>query len=106
MGGPHEIHCSTISPGAVFVTDARRTYISRVLDSVSELLDALAKTPADRTNLLSGYFEPSAEDLEKGLKAPALAHKSIARMVANGYIRVILTTNFDRLLDSPRDPPG
>ena len=64
----------------------------------SELLDNLARTPADRSNLLSSYFEPTAADLEKGLKAPTLAHKSIAQLVARGYVRVIVTTNFDRLL--------
>lgn len=65
----------------------------------SELLDDLAKTPADRMNLLSSYFEPTADDLEKGLKTPTPAHKSIARLVAKGYVRVIATTNFDRLLE-------
>ena len=38
----------------------------------SELLDDLAKTPADRMNLLSSYFEPTADDLEKGLKTQIL----------------------------------
>jgi hypothetical protein len=54
----------------------------------SKLLDDLAKTSADRTNLLSGYFEPTAEELEKGLKAPTPAHKAIARLAAKGYVRV------------------
>lgn len=72
----------------------------------STLLDTLAKTRADRANLLSSYFEPTADDLEKGLKAPTLAHKSIARLVANGYVRVILTTNFDRLMERALETEG
>jgi hypothetical protein len=35
----------------------------------SDLLDALAKTPADRSSLLSAYFEPSVEDADSGLKS-------------------------------------
>ena len=30
---------------------------------------------------------------------PTKAHKSIAKLAKDGYIRVILTTNFDRLLE-------
>jgi len=82
-----------------------RTKYSRDPD-YSELLDTLAKTPADRSNLLSAYFEPSADDLKNGLKAPSAAHKSIARLVANGYVRVILTTNFDRLLERALESEG
>jgi hypothetical protein len=70
------------------------------------LLDNLAKTPADRTNLLASYFEPTSEELAKGLKAPTLAHRSIARIVANGYVRVIITTNFDRLLERALEETG
>jgi hypothetical protein len=82
-----------------------RTKYGRDAD-YSELLDAMAKTPADRANLLSGYFEPSADDLTNGLKAPTLAHKSIARMVVKGYVRVIITTNFDRLLERALESEG
>ena len=72
----------------------------------SDLLNSLAKSAADRTNLLSGYFEPSAEDLENGLKAPTAAHKIIATLVAKGYIRLIVTTNFDRLMERALDHEG
>jgi hypothetical protein len=65
----------------------------------SALLDSIVKTPADRSNLLASYFEPTSEDIAKGLKAPTAAHKSVARLVSKGYIRVIVTTNFDRVLD-------
>jgi len=72
----------------------------------SELLDDLAKTPADRTNLLSSYFEPTAKDLEEGQKAPTAAHKNIATLVVKGYFRVLVTTNFDRLLERALEEQG
>src|SRR5258708_16295222 len=65
----------------------------------SSLLDMLAKSPSERSQLLRNYFEPSTTEREQGIKAPTAAHKAIADLVANGYIRVILTTNFDRLLE-------
>lgn len=68
--------------------------------SYSELLDALAKTPAERRRLLHGYFEPTPAEREQGLKLPSAAHRAIARLVAAGYVKVILTTNFDRLMET------
>jgi hypothetical protein len=65
----------------------------------SELLEALARTPADRSLLLRNYFEPSAEDRERGAKMPRPAHHAIARLVADGYLRLIVTTNFDPLIE-------
>lgn len=64
-----------------------------------ELLDQLTSTPAERMALLRGYFEPSEEEAEEGLKRPTQAHRAIARLVRLGYIRMILTTNFDRLTE-------
>ena len=66
----------------------------------SELLDALAKTPAERQQLLRPYLEiasgvPDAED-----KHPTTAHRAIASLVVRGFIRVIVTTNFDRLIET------
>jgi hypothetical protein len=46
------------------------------------------------------YFEPSREEHSEGSKAPAAAHRALARMVAKGKIRVILTTNFDHLIET------
>lgn len=65
----------------------------------SELLGMVAKTPATRSGLLRPYFEPTAEEREQGKKIPTAAHKAIAELVVGGYVRVILTTNFDRLLE-------
>lgn len=72
----------------------------------SELLDAVAKTPTERQRLLSGYFEPTEEEREEGLKTPTPAHKAIAQLAADGYLRVIITTNFDRLLEHALEALG
>ena len=66
----------------------------------SDLLDALCGTAAERQQLLLGYIEPSADDREEGAKQPTAAHRAIAALTANGFIRVILTTNFDRLIET------
>lgn len=66
----------------------------------SDLLDALAKTPAERQQLLRAYLEPSEEERSDGLKAPTAAHRAIASLAAKGYIRIIITTNFDRLMET------
>lgn len=72
----------------------------------SKILDRLAATPAERMALLRGYFEPSDEDREKGFKQPTVAHRAIATLVKLGYIRVILTTNFDRLMELALEAEG
>ena len=66
----------------------------------SALLADLAKTPAERQRLLRRYWEPTREEREQGDKAPTAAHRAIAKLVAGGYIKVIITTNFDRLIES------
>jgi hypothetical protein len=65
----------------------------------SKLLDGIAKTPAERQQLLRVYFEPTEEERADGLKRPSAAHKAIAQLVAASYLRVIITTNFDRLME-------
>jgi len=65
----------------------------------SKILDKITTTPIERATLLKSYFEPSEEEKEQGLKIPTPAHRNIAKLVKYGYIRMILTTNFDRLLE-------
>ena len=72
----------------------------------SDLLDALTSTSAERQALLRGYFEPTDEEREEGKKTPTDAHRAIARMVRNGNVRMILTTNFDRLLEQALQDEG
>ena len=66
----------------------------------SRLIGALAKTSEERQQLLRPYFEPDERELELGLKQPTAAHRAIAQLVVEGYIRVIITTNFDRLIET------
>jgi NAD-dependent SIR2 family protein deacetylase len=66
----------------------------------SKLLDALAKTAAERNQLLKAYFEPTEDEREQGRKKPTPAHNAIAGLVASGHVRVIVTTNFDHLMEN------
>lgn len=72
----------------------------------SDLLDQLFKVPAERQQCLKRYFEPDADEREQGLKAPTSAHHAIAELVALGYVRLIVTTNFDRLLEQALEARG
>lgn len=66
----------------------------------SALLAQLASTPAERRAILHSYIEPNEEDREEGRKVPTTGHKAIAELVRGGHVRVILTTNFDRLMEN------
>ncbi|MGW5353427.1 SIR2 family protein [Streptomyces sp. NPDC004031] len=70
----------------------------------SRLLAEAAPTPAARQALLAGYFEP-ADDEDSG-KQPTAAHRALARLVKRGSIKVILTTNFDRLMERALEEVG
>ena len=72
----------------------------------SRLLDALAKTPTERQQLLRPYFEPNEQEREEGAKQPTAAHRAIADLVARGFIKVIVTTNFDRLIEKALEDVG
>lgn len=74
--------------------------------SYSELLDSVAKTSTERNKILRAYFEPSQDELEQGLKVPTNAHKAMAALMASGYFKVVLTTNFDRLLEKALEEIG
>ncbi len=56
--------------------------------------------------MLRAYFEPSDAEREQGLKTPTKAHRAIAQLVKAEYLRLILTTNFDRLLEAALDEVG
>jgi hypothetical protein len=66
----------------------------------STLLEELASTPEERRSILQGYIEPTMIDREDGRKVPTAAHFAIADLVVSGFVRVIVTTNFDRLLEN------
>ena len=70
------------------------------LPDYSGLLDELAKTRTERQQLLRPYFEANEQEREEGLKQPTAAHHAIAQLAAQGFIKVIITTNFDSLTES------
>ena len=72
----------------------------------STLLDELAKTSAERQQLLRAYFEPNDQEREEGEKEPTAAHRAIAALAAQGFIKVIITTNFDRLVETALTDAG
>ena len=66
----------------------------------STLIAELAPSADDRQRLLSSYFEPDEAERDLGLKLPTAAHHAIAQLVTDGFVKVIVTTNFDRLLET------
>lgn len=72
----------------------------------SELLDELAGTPDERRSVIHSYIVPTPRDVEEGRKVPTKAHRAIARLIRDGYIRVVITTNFDRLLEKAIQDEG
>lgn len=63
----------------------------------SRVLEQLFPERAQRQELLAGYFVG---------KTPTQAHRTLARMAATGLVRVIVTTNFDRLIEASLDDAG
>ena len=72
----------------------------------SKLLDSIAKSATERQQLLKRYFEPTDDERERGIKQPTAAHKAVAQLVSSGHIRVIVTTNFDRLIEKALEAAG
>lgn len=66
----------------------------------STLLETLADTQSERRAIVQSFLEPTPQELEDGLKVPTRAHRAIAEMVKAGHVRVIVTTNFDRLMEN------
>jgi hypothetical protein len=69
-----------------------------------KLLGQLAPTDRLRRDILRRYFEVS-EGTETPLE-PTTAHRVIAKLCAQGRVRVILTTNFDHLMEHALDEAG
>lgn len=81
--------------------DPESWYLSKygTAANYSILLNEVAKSPGERRNLLSTYFVPSDEERSVNLKTSTKAHRAIASLVLSGHIKVILTTNFDSLME-------
>ena len=63
-------------------------------------MEAIAPTLGQRQALLQSVIEPSADEIRAGLKIPGAAHHALADLIARSYVRVIVTTNFDRLIET------
>lgn len=74
--------------------------------SYSGLLEEVVNTPTERVNLMKAYFEPTKEEREDEVKTPTKAHKAIAKLVKAGYIKVIISPNFDRLFETALSEEG
>ncbi len=71
-----------------------------VAPEYSDLVEQFAKSREDRQQLLRSYVEPSEEEREEGKKIPTRAHRAIAALASRGFVRVVVTTNFDRLMET------
>lgn len=72
----------------------------------SEILEILGRSAIERQQMLTKYFEPTEDERDAQQKAPTTAHKAIASLVVAGYIKVIVTTNFDRLVEQSLEEAG
>ena len=62
-----------------------------------ELLAQLTRTDPERQALLRSYFDPPPS--AGGPIQPTAGHHALAALCAAGRVRVVLTTNFDRLIE-------
>lgn len=72
----------------------------------SNLLEQMAPNQAARSALLAEFFEATEEERQEGRKVPGPAHRAIAQLVQKGLVRVIVTTNFDRLIEQALSAVG
>jgi len=68
------------------------------------ILPALASTDAARQSLLRTYFDPPPE--AGGPILPTVGHNALAELCRSGRVKLILTTNFDRLIERALDAVG
>lgn len=71
-----------------------------------DLLNSLNIEPVERQQLLRPYFEANEQESEEGLKQPTAAHRAIAELASRGFIKVIITTNFDHLMENALKEEG
>lgn len=72
----------------------------------STLLKDLAATPAERQQILKGYFEPTSNAAGPGQRRPTQAHNSLAALIKSKSVRIVLTTNFDKLMEQALEAVG
>lgn len=88
--------------GAGEIGDPQDWYTRRFgqAPSYDTLLDSLTSSAFGRQALLKSFFEPDETDREEGRKQPTAAHRAVARLAAAGSVKIVLTTNFDRLAET------
>ena len=96
-------HAALIGEGDSASADPARWYAGKYgrEPDYSDIVSKLAPTTELRRSLLEPYF--TVHDAVSGSHRehePTRAHRSIARLVKQGLVRVVITTNFDRLLES------
>lgn len=72
----------------------------------SNLLEQMAPNPAARSALLTEFFQATEDERQEGKKVPGPAHTAIAQLVQKGLVRVVVTTNFDRLIEQALSGAG
>jgi hypothetical protein len=70
----------------------------------SDVLNRIFQTSTERSRAIKGYIEASNIGVREPKKIePTNAHRAIARLVQMGIIKVIISTNFDRLMENALD---
>ena len=87
--------------GAEMGDDPENWFLSEfgLAPNYSSVVEMLAPSADDRERLLEPFFVPSDDERELGLKVPSAAHHAVAQLVAEGFVRVVVTTNFDPLIE-------
>lgn len=91
-----------VAAGVEEPADPVAWYLERFSDEprYPDVVAKVAPAQAERQLMLRGFFEPPQdEDGDPDAGRPTKAHRAIARLVSSGHVRVIVTTNFDRLLE-------
>lgn len=65
----------------------------------STLLEQLAPAPAGRQALIDQFFDRPEDEEDEHVARPTAAHRAIAYLIKRGSVQVVITTNFDRLLE-------
>ncbi len=86
--------------GTEDLADPEKWYIEtfKTRPAFGDILDGLGFTEEERRGVLVPYIE-GTNDAGQEPPQPTEAHRAIAGLAKRGYIRIILTTNLDRLME-------
>lgn len=68
--------------------------------SYDDVLFATGSTRLARKDLLRPFFEPTDGERATGIKVPSDGHRALAKLMRDGLIRIIVTLNFDLLIET------